>query len=143
MNSVILHDVNHANPCEFPKGLSDTAVIENPCNKDEILIFGGYKSNDIYIYNKSTNTVKKNHVSINNTDYNNNNRPIMRAYVVSGNRENTVIVLWSSPSSYGVFDCEKMDFDGDIIKWSNYVHGEGQKGVYVSRPDHMCETHHM
>ena len=46
------------------KEISDTAVIENPCNKDEILIFDGYGSNDVYIYNKNTNTIKRNDVSI-------------------------------------------------------------------------------
>ena len=128
MNSVILNDVNHANPCEFPKGLAETAVIENPCNKDEILVFGGFRSNDIYIYCKSTNKIKKNPVSIKNTDHNNHKRRIICAYVVSGNRKNTVIVLWCNPSCYGVFDCEKMDFDGDIIKQSNT---EEERGVNV------------
>ena len=129
MTSVILQDVNHVNPCEFPKGLSDTAVIENPCNKDEILIFGGYKSNDIYIYNKNKNTIKKNHVSIANYNYG----VITCAYVVSGNRKNTVIVLCDSrySSCYRVFDCEKMDFDEDINERANNF-GEKKTGVRVA-----------
>ena len=145
MNSVILRDVNGGNACEFPKGLSDTAVIENPCNKDEILIFGGFKSNDIYIYKKSTNTIRTNHVSVNNI--NNWQRPITCAYVVSGKSKNTVIVLWNNPSRYGVFDCDKMDFDGynydqqetrinvrngsSIHRWDNLLFIFGQTGITV------------
>ena len=111
-NLVILQDVNRANPCEFPAGVSDSAVIANPCNNDEILIFGGYKSNDIYIYTKSTNTIKKNKVSIDTI------RLITGVHVVLGNSKNTVIVLWNYPASYRVFDCDKMDFCGDTVQWS-------------------------
>ena len=46
--------------------ISDSAVIENPYNKDEILIFGGFKSSDIYIYTKSLNIIKKHKISIEN-----------------------------------------------------------------------------
>ena len=131
-NVVILQDVNRANPCEFPKGVSDTAVIENPCNKDEILIFGGYRSNDIYIYNKSTNTMKKNKVSI---EMEKGKRIkvhlVSSVHVISGNRKNSVIVLWTPHSCYRVFDCEKMDFDGDTIYRSVFDRASmmGMKGV--------------
>ena len=134
-NCVILQDINRANPCEFPKGISDPAVIENPCNKDEILIFGGYRSNDIYIYNKKTHTIKQNDASINIKKL--GLESIKYISVVSGNRKNSVIVLWNDPSCYGVFDCDKMDFDGDIIKCSGSteaVPGSGtteESGVFV------------
>ena len=56
---VTLKDLNSSNPCEFPDSITDAGVIENPCNKNEILIFGGYDSNNIYIYNKHINQMKK------------------------------------------------------------------------------------
>lgn len=113
----MIQDVNRSNPCQFPTGIADAAIIENPCNSNEILIFGGYKSNDSYIYAKSTNTIKESTQNLgkpSNSDQdnnNNNNNLSLATHVVSGNSKHRVILIWTC---YGIFNCEKMEFEGDI-----------------------------
>lgn len=90
------------------------AIISNPCNHTEILIFGchGDGMNAIHVYNRYTNKIKKNKVGlIHKEDY-----QCIASYAVGGNTKHTLIILWRNVNSggasfYGIFNCKTMQFD--------------------------------
>ena len=114
--SIILKDIHSSNPCEFPHSLSEVGLIENPCNQDEILIFDG---SVIYIYTKSTHTIKTQKHSL---DYS-VDKSAKHTNVIAGNDKNTVIIMWCRKSDnldsfYGIFNCQRMEFAGGILEYS-------------------------
>lgn len=91
-DAMLLKNVNGSSSCFFPEEMLDAAVIENPCNKNEIIVFGSYRSCTIYIYTKSNNTIRKCDESLKESP--NDKRLHLQTFIVRGNDKNTLIVLW-------------------------------------------------
>ena len=122
--ALVLQDVNGSNSCHFPVALRSVAVIVNPCNCEEILIFHCDQSDNILIYNRNKNKIKAVRPKDNkeNTDNNDNDssfttKRCSSVHVFAGNTNNTVIVLWTarlkSGLYYAEFNCDTMQFDVD------------------------------
>ena len=86
---------------------------------NEILMFGGAKSNDICIYNRVSNKIKKNQVGLSHKD----DSTCIASYAIHGNTKHTLIILWGNFPSwnryYGIFNCKTMQFDKiiDATQW--------------------------
>ena len=118
---VTLQDVN-ATSCELPKPLTHSAVIENPCNNDEILIFGGYKSSTIYIYNKTTNSIKEHDESLPSTG---SSAKVAAIYALNGNNKRSIILIWKEGvSGYAIFNCKTKKFTFTLLNTVRESNGD-------------------
>ena len=103
----ILKDVN-TNGCELPQSVSDAALIVNPCNNDEIIIFGGYYRGSIFVYNKVKNEVQQLDEDIPC------NGSIAAVYAIPGSKKHSLIIFWIpntiEHSYYTIFDAKTMSF---------------------------------
>lgn len=121
VNESVSQDLNGSNnnEPEIAEEVVRMAMMINPCNTNEILMFGADESHDISVYNRITNKSKKNKIGLQHT----NGYGCVACYVVGGNTADTLIVLWGnlnwndiSPgeSYYGIFNCKRMEFDHAI-----------------------------
>ena len=107
-----LKDLNESCQCKFQQNASNIAVIQNPCNKNELLIFSCEEVFNVHCYNTVRNkiTTKK----INFIPKKGYNKYYAGVQAVSGNTNDTVIVLWGFnhyDTNYGVFNCKNIQFD--------------------------------
>ena len=99
----------------MPYKACDIAVIENPINPNEILLFGGYLRNCIYIYDRITDKFRKNNHDFKTLygEYGN----IKQVFVCHGMTKNTLIVL--SKTYYSIFNCKTYQWDELNINYKN------------------------
>lgn len=89
----VLRDLNeNESDSVLPQNMLDMGVIENPSNKEEILIMGGYRDKNIYIYNTKKRTFRKNKVDFTFLDKYMTLRG-MNISTIRGIEPNTIIVI--------------------------------------------------
>ena len=129
MTCMMLTDVNASNPCHMPnlQDLKYGAVMENPCNSDEIIVFGPHPQPTAYIYNKERNQfIKKIFCATKWDSERYSFPPACTINAVNGSTIGTLIVTWhflkSRAAYYHIFNCRSMEFESIDIDPENDCH---------------------
>ena len=101
---------------KFPENMG---VIENPCNKNEILFIGGFHNGSISIYNKQEKTFRQNKVDLTCLEQNGakiNLNQIWKVTVLNSHCNNDHVVVAFLDYAwlyYSIFDCQS-------YQWVNF-----------------------
>ena len=116
-------------PIVLPKNIGNpwnAAMIENPSNKNEILVIGGYEQPNIFICNKKENTCFKNKVNMSLLQQNGkhvNLNGIRKVEVVNSNSTTNHIIVTISDYQqlyYAIFDCKSYQWI-NFGRYTNYI----------------------
>ena len=120
----------NGSPIPFPRSIrpKNGAVIENPCNRNEMLIFDTY-FNKIFIYKKKENIIIQNKIDL--TSLQAHDIPKlgiqkMKAFNSTSRQDHVVVVIQTLDYRlwYAIFDCKS-------YQWVNFTKDTNAKNTFV------------